>query len=135
MNKCEIKFLKLAEQVAISSEHPSFKIGAVITYKSVVLAFAANEIKSHPLQKRMNIYRFPEADTCKNFLHAELSALLKARKQKKDLSHAILFVVRKDLNGNFAMARPCPACLKMISLLGIKTIIYSTCNGFIKKEL
>ena len=135
MNKHELRFLKLAEEVAISSKHPFFKIGAVVAHKSVLFAFSANEVKSHPLQKRMNIYRFPDDDSCKHFLHAEVSALLKAKRMKKDLTHATLFVVRKDGNGNLAIARPCPACLKVIALLGIKTIIYSTYNGFIKEDL
>lgn len=135
MNKLEIKFLHIAEQIAVSSKHPSFKIGAVVAEKAVVIASSANEIKSHPLQKRLNIYRFPADDTCKHFLHAEISALLKARRLRKNLQNAILFVVRRDGQGRFATAKPCPACSKVISMLGIKTIIYSTYNGFVKEIL
>ena len=135
MRKHEVRFLRLAEQIAITSKHPSFKIGAVVAHKSILFAFAANEVKSHPLQKQMNIYRFSEMDTCKHFLHAEVSALLKAKRSKQDLTHATLFVVRKDGNGQYAMARPCPACLHVIQTLGIRTIIYSTSNGFIKEIL
>lgn len=135
MNKSEVKFLQLAEQIAISSKHPSFKIGAVVAEKAILIASSANEIKSHPLQKRMNLYRFPADDTCKHFLHAEISALLKAKRLRKNLNNAILFVVRRDGNGRFATAKPCPACSKVISMLGIKTIIYSTYHGFVKENL
>lgn len=135
MNKVELKFLTIAERVAISSLHPAFKIGAVVAQKSTLVSLSANEIKSHPLQKRMNIYRFPADDTCKHFLHAEISALLKAKRLRKVLSNATVFVVRKDGHNNFAMARPCPACLHVMSMFGVKTIIYSTENGFIKENL
>ena len=135
MNKVELKFLTIAERVATSSLHPAFKIGAVVAQKSTLVSLSANEIKSHPLQKKMNIYRFPADDTCKHFLHAEISALLKAKRLRKVLSNATVFVVRKDGHNNFAMARPCPACLRVISMFGIRTIIYSTENGFIKETL
>ena len=135
MNKLEIKFLRLAERVAISSKHPSFKVGAVVAEKAILIASSANEIKSHPFQKRMNVYRFPDDDTCKHFLHAEISALLKAKRLRKNLNNAILFVVRQDGNGHLANARPCPACSKVIAMLGIHTIIYSTYQGFVKEVL
>ena len=39
-----------------------------------------------------------------------------------------IFIYREWKTGEFAMARPCPACMRMIQDLGITRIVYSTNN-------
>ena len=46
-----------------------------------------------------------------------------------------LYVYREYANGNKAMARPCPACMKYIKEFGIKHICYSTADGIAEERI
>lgn len=56
-------------------------------------------------------------------IHAEMDALLKFR-TRTDLSPVVIYVFRMNSNG-FAMAKPCPSCMKYIIEYGIKKIYYT----------
>ena len=47
-----------------------------------------------------------------------------------DFSKVKLYVYREHKNGVKALARPCPACQKMIKDMGIKEVWFTTENGF-----
>lgn len=55
-------------------------------------------------------------------IHAEISALLKAR---CDVSGGTIFVYREDRNGQIRLAKPCPQCMKALIEAGIKRIYYT----------
>ena len=71
-------------------------------------------VKTHPLQAKFSKEaKKPHAV----YLHAELSALLKARQQVHKL-----VVLRYDKQGNPALAAPCAACQLAIKSFGVKYV-------------
>jgi len=133
MNKKEQRCFDMARAVSYMSDYGKIKIGAVIISKKNLISVASNMRKSHPLQKQLNKFRFSPTDTSKDYIHAELSAIIKAN--TKNLADSIMYIYREDRNGNLAMCRPCPACMKEIQKVGIKKIYYTTRNGFCKEEI
>ena len=114
----------LNKALDIASSMPYVKgqqrIAAVIVDKrGNVLASASNDYgKSHPLQKAMSIKA--EGNASRIFLHAEISALLKAlRSGKKGVK---IFVARVSKRGEPLLAAPCPTCAYTLELYGIKHI-------------
>lgn len=135
MMSYEKRYFNLAKAMAICSQHPKFYIGCCIISAHKVISVANNQVKSHPIQKQLNILRFVDKhDSSKDLLHAELAAILKV-KNKDDLRNASIYVYREDRNRHIACARPCPACLKKIREVGIRTIYYTTRDGLCKEVL
>jgi tRNA(Arg) A34 adenosine deaminase TadA len=82
-----------------------------------VLSIGKNSyVKTHPLQaKYANKVGLPE----KQFLHAEIAAIVRCR----DLSKAHkIEVYRIGRNGSLLLAKPCPVCETAIQASGIKHI-------------
>jgi len=125
----DVRFFKVAAAMAETSVHPHFKIGAAIVIKKTVIALGANDLRSHPLQKQYNQYRFDD-DKCKHTTHAEMNALLRAKRVAIDLSDAKLFVYRKTKKGTLGNSRPCVACMNAIKDFGIKDVYYTTNFGY-----
>lgn len=112
------------------SNHPRFKVGAVIVQRNKLISAGANQNKSHPIQKRYDRERnFKTHHNC----HAEVRAILNSR--SSSLAGCTLYCYRETKNGNLACSRPCPSCLKMIKDYGIKTICYTTVKGFYREIL
>lgn len=82
-----------------------------------VLSIGQNSyVKTHPLQAK---HAALVGEPYKQFLHAEIHAIVKCR----DLSKAHkIFVTRWDRNGRPALAKPCKACMDAINHAGIKVI-------------
>ena len=133
MIKREKKYFDLAKATAKCSEHPEFHIGAVLINKKQIISVSFNLIKSHPLQKKLNRYRFKPHDRSKDFLHAELAAICKANVHS--LRGASLYVYREDKNGIISCCRPCPACMTKIKEVGIKHIYYTIKDGFCHEQI
>lgn len=55
------------------------------------------------------------------YLHAEIYAILKAG--DKQIYH--IEIERKDRQGNYALAKPCPVCMAAIKAYGIQKISWS----------
>lgn len=108
-------------------------IGCIIVYKNKVISVGWNTSKEHPLQKEYNKQRNFNVDSCKNSLHAEIYALIRCNDIDIDWSKASIFIYRELANGQKAMARPCEACTKAIKDRGIKTVFYTTENGYAKE--
>lgn len=118
-------FLELAIQTAKTSPSRR-KIGAVLLKKSKVVSTAVNlERKSHPLQakfaKRVGLCE-------KIYLHAEVSALIKAREDADTI-----VVARVDHQGRLRNSKPCPICSFALEQEGISNIYYTTNEGFMYK--
>ncbi len=82
-----------------------------------VLSIGKNSyVKTHPLQaKYANKVGLPE----KQFLHAEISAIVRCRDLAK--AHKIE-VFRVGRNGDLLLAKPCPVCESAIKASGIKHV-------------
>lgn len=133
MTKREQRYFNLAKATALCSPHKEFYVGCCVVLGHQILAVAHNQVKSHPLQKELNKFRYAPCDSSKDYLHAELSALLKLKGM--DLRGAVIYVYREDRNGLIANCRPCPACMTKIREVGIKIIYYTTRDGFCREEL
>jgi deoxycytidylate deaminase len=85
--------------------------------KGRVLSIGKNSyIKTHPTQARYaRAVGLPE----KQFLHAEIAAIIKCRSLEK--AHRIL-VTRINKKGKPALAKPCPVCEVAIREAGIKEV-------------
>jgi tRNA(Arg) A34 adenosine deaminase TadA len=98
-----------------------FRMAAAVLDKSGnVLSVAANSYcKTHP---RQAFYANKYGDRTKQFLHAEMSALIKA---KEGVPYKMV-VVRVGKGGSLRNAAPCPICSMAIKDAGIKFIEYTT---------
>lgn len=88
--------------------------------KGRILSVGQNSyIKTHPIQKK---YSAEAGCPEKEFLHAEVAAIIKCR----DLSRAHrILISRFGLSGEPRLAKPCPACLIAIEAAGIKNISHT----------
>tara|TARA_X000000950_G_scaffold283458_1_gene384329 strand:+ start:2671 stop:3063 length:393 start_codon:yes stop_codon:yes gene_type:complete len=114
---------KLAIQVAKQSPSKK-KVGAVLLKKNRVIATAVNlETKTHPIQA---LWAEKVGRPEKIFLHAELSALIKA-KEKAD---KIIVARLGGLNyTELRMSKPCPVCSAYLHDCGVEHIYYSITNN------
>lgn len=126
------RYLDMAKDVSKQSNFPQHRLGAIAIYKGSLLATGCNSTKTSPKQKSYNRLRGwdVEASNAHNTIHAEMACLSKIRYLDIDFSKVRLYVYREHKNGVKAMARPCPACQKMIRDMGIKEIWFTTENGF-----
>lgn len=79
--------------------------------------------KTHPAQKQLAVRI--KKDSFKEFLHAEISALVKCRDKKP---YAIL-VLRQLKDGKLGNAKPCPICSMAIKEAGIEEVWFSNEEG------
>ena len=137
MNHRTKRGIESACRASKESEFPRYHLGAALYYKGVLLATGCNSTKTSPLQKRLNAEREfdPNQSGVVNSLHAEIRALSKVKYLDIDFSKSTLYVYREYANGNKAMARPCPACMKYIKEFGIKHICYSTADGIAEERI
>lgn len=132
-NKIKItRYLNMARDASKESNFKQHHLGAVAIYKGSLLATGHNSTKTNPRQKEFNRERGwdVEASDAHNTVHAEMACLSKIRYLDIDFSKVKLYVYREHKNGVKALARPCPACQKMIKDMGIKEVWFTTENGF-----
>lgn len=78
-----------------------------------------NYIKTHPIQKE---YATKVGEPHKEFLHAEISAIIKCNNLNK--AHKIS-IFRFNVDGTPALAKPCIVCMSAIEAAGIKEITHT----------
>lgn len=127
--------LRKAAKVAENAPYERQKMGCVVFRKKTLLAFGCNQEKSEPLQKVYNKYREDIDDSRPHKCHAEIATLKKI--QGQDLTGCSILICRlsRMQDKEFAMARPCPACMEYIRNLGIRDIYYTTDFGFAHERL
>lgn len=108
------KFFDLAAKVARLSEHPQFRMGAVLVSGNRVLSVGVNKNKTHP--KSNNIWRT---------IHAELDCAFGV--DADDLHGTTLYVARIKKDGSFGISRPCAFCACFLRDSGIRRVYY--CDG------
>lgn len=124
--------LEKASLIGQLSDLPQYKIGAILVYRKSIISTGFNKKKTHPLQQKLNQYRI-EYKQKGSFIHAEVDCLCNINIE--NMQETILFIGRKDKNNKPAMCRPCDACLHLISLYGIREIVYNTPNGYAIEHL
>ena len=123
----EHSFVQLAAGLAKFGGLNKMYVGSVVVQKNKVIGTGANRVKTHPLQKKYG-------GAAKQYLHAEIDAIIESLHKVKDLSKSTIYVIRRRrVDGVFSMALPCPSCMMAIKEAGIKKIVFSNWNGEIEK--
>lgn len=127
-------FFAVADKVSELSNHPNAQLGCVVVEHGRIISSGSNSYtKTHPLQKKLDKFRFSEDSTGK--LHSEVAALLPLLNARVDLRKASIYVSRRLKNGSLAMARPCKSCMRLIKNVGIKRVYYTTDAGFAMEKI
>lgn len=99
----------------------SFRHGAVLADKKVVVAAGFNSYKTHPnLSEHTD---FPH-------LHAEQSAMF--RRGLENCTGLDLYVIRVRRDGSIGYSKPCDVCCHFINEAGISNVYYSAENHMVK---
>lgn len=113
------KYLTLAKQASLKSDHSNYPMGCVIVKGNRILGVGHNMCRTHPKSP----HKFKS-------IHAEFMAALNAG---YSIDGATVYVFRQFKDGTPAIARPCSDCWKFLHACGVKEVIYS-CQGTFKKE-
>lgn len=114
-----------AVEEAKKSTYLQFRTGCIIFNKKRILSVGHNYASKSA--KKLH----PKFQTWFGSVHAEVDAILKAR---KNLKNASLIVIRINKKDEFRMSKPCKHCMLYLNHIGIKKIYYSISNfPYIKK--
>lgn len=120
-----------ARHMAEMSSFSRARIGCVVAYKGRVLAAGMNSRKSHPVQEHYNRYRkFDDHCWPPAALHAETAALVQLQGEDIPWDKVDVYVYRIRKDRPHGLAAPCPACMQYLKDLGVKSIYYTTDDGY-----
>lgn len=123
LRKLTKKIIAKKFEIITPKSNTQYLIGAICLDKNGnVLSYGFNSYsKTHPLQK---YYAQKTARKQRIYLHAEISAIVKARKEIDTI------IVARILQSNFqyAIAKPCPICSLAIKEAGIRKVYFT--NNF-----
>lgn len=111
-----IKFIKKAINEAEKAEE-RYRVGAVVFKGKRILSRGHNTYQKSAKKLHPKFTRWP------NSVHAEVDAILKAR---RNLKGASILVVRINKAGELRNSKPCAHCMLYLKHVGIKKVYYST---------
>jgi len=133
LTKSHRAYFKAAKAVSEMSDFERVKIGAVAVYSHRIISSGTNSMKTNPLQKKYNIYRYSK--DMGHTLHAETQCLLPLIGRKDiDFSRVSLYIYRAHKDGTLALAKPCASCMALIKELGIKKVYYTGNGSYISEN-
>ena len=132
LSNTDYKYFQKAHQIATISDYKKTHVGCVAVYQGQVIGLGCNCNKTHPVQKKYNMYR---KDLMLPKLHAEISCLNQIKHLDINFSKVKLYIYRIRKDQPFGMARPCPSCMAAIRDLGIRNIYYTTNDGYAHEKL
>ncbi len=109
--------IKLALDLAKTSDCPVYKIGAVLMKNNKIVSAKPNIFKKSHSKSR----------TIFNGIHAEFNCLYNL--DPKKCRKCTLFIARITNAGTVSMARSCEECLNLLRKCGIKVFYYTDYNG------
>lgn len=109
------KFIKAALSEAKKSEY-MHRVGCVIYNKNRIISLGHNYAMKN--RKKLN----PIYQKWKGSVHAEVDAILNAR---RDLKNCHLLVIRINRRDEFRLSLPCLECQRYINHVGISKVFYS----------
>ena len=125
-------YMDIVTELAKSSEHPRYKVAAIVVKKGRIISFACNSSeKTHTLQfkARHKVNKRVE-NIIMPYVHAEMLAVHRAMKTGVDLSKSTIFVARILRTGGVAISKPCVECRYFIEkIAGIKQMVYYNREG------
>jgi tRNA(Arg) A34 adenosine deaminase TadA len=117
LSRNERRFLSLVSRVSVGSQHPRWKVAAVLVRSGTPVSTAVNRARNSPAQ-------VPVADVG---YHAEHRAMRAAPGRCRG---ATMFVGRVRRDGAPGLAKPCPTCVQAMAAAGISTVIWTTETGY-----
>jgi len=130
-----MKYFLAAKKAASMSTFYKCHTGCVVVYKGDIISSGYNSSKTHPLQKEYNKERF-DGDNTPHYMHAEIHALSSLISDEEiNWRKVHIYIYRIYNKTSFSLARPCPACMKLIKHLGIQHIHYTTDDGYAHEVL
>lgn len=134
LSKSHKSYFNAAKAISEQSKFKQYHIGCVAVYRHKIISSGCNSDRTNPLQKKLNVYRFPEDS--KHKVHAEVSCLLPLIGRKDINFHEVsLYIYREHKNGALGIARPCASCMALIRSLGIRYIYYTGEKSYINEDL
>lgn len=132
------RFFDEARKESQLSDYNRAHLGAVAVYKDkFILARAHNSQKTNPTQYFYNKYRIEGKSTIMQTpprSHAEVNLYRKIRYLDIDFKDITVYIYRELKDGTKAISRPCPSCRELLQSTGIRTVCYTTENGFAEER-
>lgn len=110
------RLVERAIQVAKTSEHEKWQLGAVMTRGSTFLSSAPNKFRNFPWISHIHAT-----------YHAETQAL--RRCLLNGSRGATMYVARVDSKGYTRIARPCDKCMRTLYEAGVREVVYTNNEG------
>lgn len=133
LGRAKRSYFKAAEGVSSLSDHRC-QIGCVVVKNHRIISSGHNSRDiTHAFQARIDKRYF--GVECKGVLHAETCALLPLIRNRVNLSNATIYVYRQTRDGKISMSRPCPRCMSVIKQCGIKSVNYTTPDGYASESI
>lgn len=108
-----MKYLKMAESFAVTSNYGRWPMGAVLVRGGRMLAGASNDLRN---PASMDGVPFQECST-----HAEIATL----KRTKRAHGSTIYVARVLRTGKRGMAKPCKRCQSELIAAGVRQAIWT----------
>ena len=108
--------IELAIRTAHLSDHPRFRLGAVIAKGSRVLSLGTNKEKKSPRSTN------PHTNQHGWTIHAELAAILPL--SEDNLRGSTIYIARILKSGKRGCSRPCINCMRLIHEAKISKIVF-----------
>lgn len=125
-----LKYFDVARSISKLSDFHKSHTGCVVVYRKQIISTGCNRVKTHPIQRQYNTYRFNEI-TDRHCVHAEVDALSKIRHHNVDWSRVSVYVYREHrVTGALMMARPCESCMRFMRELGVRHIYYTGYDSY-----
>lgn len=129
------KYFEIAKDVALSSDF-KIQVGAIAVLQGKVIATSTSSNKTHPLQRKYNMYRdFVHEGLVFDKLHAEIGLISQLSRLNVNPKHISIYVYRVCKSREHGIARPCEGCMQALLDAGITHVYYSTDVGFAYEEL
>ena len=103
--------MSIAQKHTHKCKHAQYNVVAIIFKKDKIISIGVNSPKTHPII------------TSPKTLHAELNAVIKAKKQ--NIRGASIFTIRTTHSGKLGMAKPCPTCESILRDRGINHVLFT----------
>lgn len=123
------RYFMIAAALSDKSTFRRARLGAVAVYKHHIIGSGINSEKTHPTQKKYNMYRAKREENLPPKIHAEI-ACIQSIDYNFEYENAEMYIFRSCKNKPYGNARPCKACMKALKEHGFKRIHYSTDDGF-----
>lgn len=117
----DYKYLNAAIEEAMNSEHPQWKVGAIIVRSGRVLARGCNKYRNDPAIVGKDDVSY----------HAEEVALRRAG----STAGATIYVARITRSGYTSIAKPCDGCQTLLEEAGIQTAVWTDLTGIGKARI